>query len=613
MKSGGKDGTGVAANLSAATIRAAALAAIVATSALLCAAENAAHADMPGSASVNTKADDGRAPLRAGGDVELRAAPPVHKRGDDFDDVTDIKVLEDRPAPTLPDPPAVEAPSVTTTPVSAPQSPPSTSPSVSEVHEKTETKTPSLLTRQEAPEKKLWETANGGFTASRFAVQRRLNTRPTALLVDRASIPTEPRAFLWRVAFDTWRGLEALTDSESGLPIDNINFKGRLLTPLSIHVGDYTSITNIGLQLAAIAAAARLGFILDDVAQLDATRLLDTLSRLKTHNGYFFNYYDTTSLEPTSSFVSFVDTSWLVTGLLITRQAFPELASTVGQLLEPIDFSYFYNKRDNLMSHGYYVNLQTRSIFQYGAFYTEARLGSLIAIGKGDAPVEHWYAMRRAFRPTCAEGERCPDLHELAYTARDGSRMHVHYFNWGGHRYVPSWGGSMFEALMPRLVLDEARWAPRGLGPNGEAHAVVQELYARETLKYPVWGMSPSIDPDTGHYAEFGVPVLGSHGYSSTIVAPYAAALALAVVPDDATANLMEMVRRYDIYGEFGFYDAVNPVSGKVAYSYLALDQAMLFLAVANHLSDGYLQDLFAADPYIRPALSLLAEERFFR
>ena len=77
--------------------------------------------------------------------------------------------------------------------------------------------------------------------------------------------------------------------------------------------------------------------------------------------------------------------------------------------------------------------------------------------------------------------------------------------------------------------------------------------------------------------------------------------------------TLMEMTRRYDIYGPFGFYDAVDPATGKVAYDQLALDQLMLFLSVTNHLSGGYVPDLFASDPWIKDALPLLAEERFFQ
>jgi hypothetical protein len=166
---------------------------------------------------------------------------------------------------------------------------------------------------------------------------------------------------------------------------------------------------------------------------------------------------------------------------------------------------------------------------------------------------------------------------------------------------------------MPRLVLDEGHFAPKSLGPNGQAHAILQKLYATGVLGFPVWGMSPCIEPETARYHEFGVRALGNHGYDETVVSPHAAALALAVAPDDAAENLMELARRYDIYGPFGFYDSVAPASGRVAYDQLALDQLMLFLAVANHLSGGEVPALFAEDPWVKDALPLLAEERFFQ
>ena len=75
----------------------------------------------------------------------------------------------------------------------------------------------------------------------------------------------------------------------------------------------------------------------------------------------------------------------------------------------------------------------------------------------------------------------------------------------------------------------------------------------------------------------------------------------------------MELAKRYDIYGPYGFYDAVDPATGKVAYDQLALDQLMLFLSVANHLTGGDVPELFASDPWIHDALPLLAEERFFQ
>jgi len=94
-------------------------------------------------------------------------------------------------------------------------------------------------------------------------------------------------------------------------------------------------------------------------------------------------------------------------------------------------------------------------------------------------------------------------------------------------------------------------------------------------------------------------------------VTPHAAALALAVTTD-AAADLRELARRYDVYGDFGLYDAVDPRSGEVARAYLALDQTMTFIAAANYLKDHCIQRRFAADPIAAKALPLLADERFF-
>jgi hypothetical protein len=164
----------------------------------------------------------------------------------------------------------------------------------------------------------------------------------------------------------------------------------------------------------------------------------------------------------------------------------------------------------------------------------------------------------------------------------------------------------MFEALMPALVLDERRLAPQTLGRNGEAHAVIQRRYALEDLGYPVWGLSPSAVPGSGDYAEYGVRPLGLRGYPAGAVAPYASALALAVTPQEAEANLRRLADSLQAYGEYGFYDAVDPRTGEVAYAYLALDQSMLFLALANHLGDGCVRKRFAQDPIVQQALPLL-------
>jgi hypothetical protein len=242
-------------------------------------------------------------------------------------------------------------------------------------------------------------------------------------------------------------------------------------------------------------------------------------------------------------------------------------------------------------------------LYHYGTLFTEARLGSILAIGRGEAPARHWTEMVRMFPPAPA-GSRRPD--DVGTPDAAG-----HFLSWRGVPYVPSWGGSMFEALMPTLFLDERVLAPAGLGANDVSHAVIQRRYATEVLGYPVWGMSPCMTA-TGHYGEFGVPALGVRGYPAGPVTPHAAALALAATPVEAVQNLRELVARYDVYSELGFFDSVDPTTGDVAHAYLMLDQAMLFLALANHLDDHVVQTLFTSDPIVQRALPVIGAEHFF-
>ncbi len=475
------------------------------------------------------------------------------------------------------------------------------------------------------PRKRAWEAAFGGKEAARPYVRARLAGWPARAVVDPSTLPSDDRAFLERVAADTWRGLAALSDRESGLPVDHVRLAAPPAdegiaprdgvvsgadTTIGADVGDYTSISNVGLHLAAVVAAHEIGLVSDADAVAAVSRVLDTLDGLETHDGFFFNYYDTTSRERSSNFLSFVDTSWLTAGLILVRTSFPALAARCSRLVERMHYGFFYDARRHQVSHGYYVHRRARSRYDYGVLYTEARLGVLLGIGKGEIPEDAWFDMVRTYPADCAGQTATP-----RGVRRQKVRGHTvvsGYYEWGGVRFVPSWGGSMFEALMPALVLDEQRVAPRSLGANDVAHALVQRRFATETLGYPVWGMSPSAIPASDGYGEYGVPVLGTRGYRPGAVTPHASALALLVDSDAATANLRALASRFPIYGEYGFYDAVDPRTGVVARAYLALDQALFFLAVADHLKPHCLQDLFAADPILRRALPVIADERFF-
>lgn len=470
-----------------------------------------------------------------------------------------------------------------------------------------------LAFRVAAPRKEAWQDALGGQIAAKPHMKARLADWPAQLLVDRASLPADDAGFLRRLARDTWQGVAGLIDREHGIPIDHVRLCGGSLAAEQVKIGDYTSGTNIGMHLLAIVGAFDLELIPRADAVARVQRVVASLQRLETFGGFFFNYYDTTSLERTTNFVSFVDSAWLTTGLIVARQAFSEVWDDCTFFIDHQDYGFFYDTQARLMLHGFTVKPAgaERSRYHYGVFYTEARLGSVVAIAKGQAPEALWFEMLRtppedaAWRPE--QGAR--DRREK--TIR-GHRFFGGVYEWRDRRYVPSWGGSMFEALMPLLALDERALAPKSLGRNGEVHAEVQRRFATEELGWPVWGMSPSAQPNSVDYGEFGAPALGIAGYKSTVVTPHASALALGIAPAEATANLRRLVERYDLYGAFGLYDAVDPATGTVAHAYLTLDQSMSFVALVNHLRGGSIQKRFAADPAVAPALSLLAEEDFF-
>lgn len=469
-----------------------------------------------------------------------------------------------------------------------------------------------LALRVIAPRKEAWQDAHGGQAAARPHVKARLAGWPSRLLVERKSLAADDPAFLRELARDTWRGIAALVDREHGLPIDHVRFCGGSLDAADVKIGDYTSGTDMGLFFLSVVGAVDL----DLIPRADALTLLgrsfESLRRLDSHAGFYFNYYDTTSLERTSHFVSFVDSAWLTAGLIVVRQAFPELRRDATQIIDRQDYAVFYDPDADLMVHGFnLVKGAARPVpFHYGMLYTEARLGSLIAIAKGDAPESLWWKMQRT-APTTNFWQRQRPKGRREKLVR-GHRVVGGSYAWQGLRYVPSWGGSMFEALMPVLALDERTWAPRSLGRNDAVHAEVQRRTALETLGYPVWGMSPSAQPNAIDYGEFGVPILGTAGYRPGVVTPHASALALAVAPAEATANLRRIAERYDAYGEFGLYDAIDPETSAVAHAYLSLDQGMSFVALVNHLKDGTIQRRFAADPAIAPVLPMLAAEDFF-
>ena len=456
--------------------------------------------------------------------------------------------------------------------------------------------------------KKKTEHDMGAEEFARFLIAR-LKGFPSAVFMNR-EFPSDDKLLLRGMALDTWKYFDNLVDREYGLPIDNIAFSEKGVLTKDTHIGDYTNITNVGLYLMAIVAGYDFKFIGMEEAVKRLNLTLDSIEKLETYRGFPYNYYDITIFQRTSNFISFVDSGWLAAGLIVAKNAFPsDIGPRCRKILDGMNFAFFYDPVEGNMYHGYYTNIDYYSEYHYGALYTETRATSYLAIGKGDVPKEHWFNLARTFSDTWLWQTQMPKGRRtkiyLGCTTDGG------YYVYEGVKFVPSWGGSMFEALMPPIILDERRLAPKGLGINDERHANIQIRYALDKLAYPVFGMSPSSVPGSG-YKEYGVKCLGIKGYRPGVVTPHATFLALEFAPKECVANLRNMLKNYNAYGEYGFYDAINVKTGKVALKYLCLDQAMSFLALDNYLNDGAIRKRFSADPISKNAEELLKVEDFF-
>jgi len=285
----------------------------------------------------------------------------------------------------------------------------------------------------------------------------------------------------------------------------------------------------------------------------------------------------------------------------------------------------------------------------YGTFNTEPRIASYIGIALGEIPRTHYFAPWRTFPDTCDWNwpEQRPVGEWTSYLGVpvfEGTYIYHAPGDDNDQRIVPTWGGSMFEALMVPLVVPEEEWGPQSWGVNHPLYVESQIEYGLQEAKYGYWGFSPASDPEGG-YREYGVDVLGmdTNGYTSDHghltsqdygwddpadqcdrapsaplasygqgeVTPHAAFLALDFAPQAALTNLANLRRDFPaLYGRGGFKDAVNVATGVVANRYLSLDQGMVIAAIANELRHDHLQHYLAKtlQASLKP---LMAMERF--
>ncbi|MCC5973015.1 MAG: glycosyl transferase [Rubellimicrobium sp.] len=254
-----------------------------------------------------------------------------------------------------------------------------------------------------------------------------------------------------------------------------------------------------------------------------------------------------------------------------------------------MDFAFLLDSDKKLLSIGFLVTTNRLDPSCYDLLASEARLASLFAIAKGDVETRHWFRLGRAATPV------------------------------GGGSALISWSGSMFEYLMPALVMR----APEGSVLAETNRRIVARQQAHAAALGMPWGISESAynarDLElTYQYSNFGVPGLGlKRGLSENrVIAPYATGLAAMIAPDDALRNFARLAG-IGANGRYGFYEAVDfttarlPVGQDFAIirSFMAHHQGMTITAIANVLQDGRLRARFHAEPAIM-ATELLLQER---
>ena len=265
------------------------------------------------------------------------------------------------------------------------------------------------------------------------------------------------------------------------------------------------------------------------------------------------------------------------------------LEATARAMTDAMEFGFLLDPDRKLLSLGYRVAGGNLDPSCYDLLASEARLASFVAIAKGDVASRHWFRLGRAVTPI------------------------------GRGAALISWSGSMFEYLMPSLVMR----APAGSLLEQTSRLVVRrQMTYGATLGVP-WGISESAYnvrdlAFTYQYSNFGVPGLGlKRGLSeNAVVAPYATALATMVDPGAAARNFARLAA-IGARGRYGFYEALDytptrlPEGKEVAIvrAFMAHHQGMTVVAIANGLLNGALRARFHAEPIVR-ATELLLHER---
>src|SRR6185369_4855999 len=287
---------------------------------------------------------------------------------------------------------------------------------------------------------------------------------------------------------------------------------------------------------------------------------------------------------------AFARSQWLAGETLAKAE---RLIVSVHELSAGMNMRFLYEAKRKLFAIGFNVSTDVLDVSSYDLLASEARLGSFVAIARGDVPLEHWFSLGRPYGAISRQ------------------------------RVLLSWTGTMFEYLMPLLF--QHSYGNSLLDKAAREAVTVQIAYGR--MHSVPWGISESAYANldlakTYQYKAFGVPSLGlKRGLEEQlVVAPYATMLALNVAPGETVQNLKQL-SGLGLLGDYGYYEAMDfsrqpqretrkhdDKRGVIIEAYMAHHQGMAFLALTNFLHGNPFPRRFHSDPRVRAFEALLQE-----
>ena len=408
----------------------------------------------------------------------------------------------------------------------------------------------------------------------------------------------EDLELLKEIGEKTWKFYENFVDGKNNyLPPDNFQeypYNG---------VANRTSPTNIGFYLLSILSSRDMGFINTEKMIHLIELTLDTIEKMEKWEGHLYNWYDTGTLEPLRPvFVSTVDSGNFISYLIVLKEGLKEyiedftekqrivdLIDRIKNIIDNTKFAPLYDEVKDLFYIGYNVKEEKVLNSYYDLLASEARISSYIAISRGEVPLKHW---QRLGKPLIMENNRIS---------------------------LASWSGTMFEYLMPTLVLKN--YKNTLLDETYKTSINIQINYGNKN-NIP-WGISESgffaFDNRLNYqYKAFGVPTLGfQRGLKDELViSPYSTLLALKFEPDKVLENIKKL-KEEGLEGEYGFFEAVDYSINRlpshldkgIVKSYMSHHQGMIFAAINNFINNDILIDRFHRDSQMKCGEFLLQEK----